>query len=94
MLRSSFDWVQDASNLDVLFKCLFLEQLRTSLKIQLIEKYVVNEDLKEKMIKALKNGGSYPYTLLKGTSFPQMTVEENVKVLGRFTRSLSENSKG
>lgn len=85
MARRSFGWAQDASNLDSLrrvIRVLIPGTVENISKIQLIKKYVVNEDLKEKMIKALNNGGSYPYILLKGTSGSQMTVEENMKVFG------------
>lgn len=85
MVRRSFGWAQDASNLDSLrrvIQVLVPGTVENISKIQLIEKYVVNEELKRKMIKALKKGGSYPYTLLKGTSGHQMTVEENMKVFG------------
>ena len=83
--RRSFGWAQDASNLDSLrrvIQVLIPGTIENISKIQLIEKYVVDVVLREKMIKALKNGGSYPYTLLKGTSGSQMTVEENMKIFG------------
>lgn len=85
MVRRSFGWVQDASNLDSLrrvIQVLVPGTVENISKIQLIEKYVFDEDLKRKMINALKNGGSYPYTLLKGTAGPQMTIEENMKIFG------------
>ena len=98
MIKRSFGWAQDASNLASLrriIQVLIPEMSENILKTQLIERYVVDEALKIKMIKKLKSGGNYPYSLLKGTSGPQMTIEENMRVFGLdFLKAKAKTQKG
>lgn len=85
MVRRTFGWAQDASNLDSLRRILQVLVPGTEEnedKKKLIKKYVVDPEIREKMITALANGGEYPYILLKGTSGEQMTVEQNITVFG------------
>ena len=85
MVRRSFGWAQDASNLDSLRRVIqiLIPGTETNRRAEeLVGRYVIDGELRVKMRLALASGGRQPYMLLKGSTGVQMSVEENMRVFG------------
>lgn len=95
-MKRTFGWAQDASNLETLRKVIrgLIKDTDENTELQkLVLKYVVDENLANRMLDALTQGVDYPYTLLKGTSGVQLSVEQNIELFDLSKNAAIQKTK-